>query len=150
MKTMEERLLDNISAVNAVNSIAFVVLAESGQIDNVTAGEHSAMFEEWKPSIHYMVGHLRRHGEGENEKLYRCIKEHDSQSDWTPDVANSLWVVASDPAEEYPDWSQPIGDFDAYHIGDKVTYDGKKWVCVAVDGAGNNTWPPGVYGWEAV
>lgn len=63
--------------------------------------------------------------------------------DWAPDVAVSLWVSISDPAEEWPEWSQPVGAHDAYQTGDKVTYNGKHWISTA----DNNVWQPGVYGW---
>ena len=78
--------------------------------------------------------------------LYKCVQEHTSQADWTPDVAVSLWSKTSDPAEEYPEWSQPIGSHDAYNTGDKVTYNKKHWISTC----DNNVWQPGVYGWNEV
>ena len=125
-----------------VNSIAFVTLAEAGSIDDVTAGEHIDAFAPWAVSVAYTVGQLRKYG----EKLYRCITAHTSQADWTPDAAVSLWSVASDPAKEYPSWSQPMGAHDAYSAGDKVTHSDKKWTS-DLDG---NVWEPGVYGWTEV
>lgn len=128
-----------VDDVNVTQSIAFVTLAEAGQIDDVTAGEHAELFEEWNYPIAYKVGQLRQH----KGKLYKCISEHTSQEDWTPDTAVSLWVATSDPAEEYPEWSQPVGAHDAYNIGDKVAFNDKHWVS-DVDG---NVWRPDVYGW---
>lgn len=125
-----------------VNSIAFVTLAEAGSIDDVTAGEHIDAFAPWAVSVAYTVGQLRKYG----GKLYRCITAHTSQADWTPDAAVSLWSVASDPAEEYPSWSHPMGAHDAYSAGDKVTHSDKKWTS-DLDG---NVWEPGVYGWTEV
>ena len=122
-----------------ITSIAFVVLAEKGDIDGGTAGEHAELFEEWAVGIAYAVGALRNY-EG---KLYKCVQAHTSQADWTPDVVPALWALAADPAEEWPEWSQPIGAGDAYMAGDKVTYEGKHWIS-DVD---NNVWAPGVYGW---
>lgn len=77
-------------------------------------------------------------------KLYKCLQVHTSQEGWTPDAAPSLWVAISDPAEEWPAWSQPIGAQDAYPLGAKVSHGEKHWLS-AVD---NNVWEPGVYGWE--
>ena len=37
-------------------AIAFVVLAENGQIDAVTAAEQSTLFAEWVPGVNYAVG----------------------------------------------------------------------------------------------
>lgn len=123
-------------------AIAFVVLAENGQIDAVTAAEQSTLFAEWVPGVNYVVGNLRRYG----GTLYRCVQEHTSQEGWEPDKAASLWAVTSDPAEEWPAWSQPVGAHDAYSAGAKVNHKGKHWTST-VDG---NVWEPGVYGWDEV
>ena len=125
-----------------VNSIAFVTLAESGSIDTVTAEEHMELFAPWVYPADYKIGNLRRY----NGRLYKCIGDHTSQADWAPDVAVSLWVPTSDPAEEYPAWSQPVGAHDAYNTGDKVSHNGKHWTS-DVD---SNVWEPGVYGWTEV
>ena len=57
--------------------------------------------------------------------------------------AASLWSITSDPAEEWPEWSQPLGAHDAYAAGAKVSHNGKHWTS-DLDG---NVWEPGVYGW---
>ena len=123
----------------AVNSIAFVTLAEAGSIDTVTAEEHMELFAPWAYPVDYKIGNLRRY----NGRLYKCIGDHTSQADWTPDVAVSLWSTASDPSVKFPDWSQPVGAHDAYMHGDKVAHADKHWIS-DVD---NNVWEPGVYGW---
>ena len=110
-----------------VNSVAFVTLAEAGSIDE---------------GVEYTVGQIRRYG----DKLYRCVQAHKSQADWTPDVAVSLWTNIADPAEEWPEWSQPVGAHDAYQSGDKVTCDGTHWQSTL----DNNVWRPGVAGWDEV
>ena len=50
--------------------------------------------------------------------------------------------------EEYPEYVQPTGAHDAYNTGDKITYNGKKYVC-KMDGC---VWDPDTYpaGWEEV
>lgn len=120
-------------------AIAFVVLAEAGTIDAVTASEQSMLFAEWVPGVNYNVGQLRRYG----GTLYRCVQAHTSQTGWEPDAAASLWAVTSDPADEWPTWSQPVGSHDAYSAGAQVSHNGKHWIS-DVDG---NVWEPGVYGW---
>lgn len=54
----------------------------------------------------------------------------------------------TEPVEEYPEYVQPTGAHDAYKIGDKITYNGKKYVC-KLD---NCVWTPDDYpaGWEEV
>ena len=131
------------AAAQSAAAIVFVALAEAGEtFDDITLGEHSALFEAWAVAASYTKGQVRLY----KDKLYRCLQNHTSQDDWTPDAAVSLWVSVSDPAEEWPAWGQPIGAQDAYAEGDKVTHGGKRWasVCSA------NVWEPGVYGWEEV
>lgn len=54
----------------------------------------------------------------------------------------------AEPVEEYPEYVQPTGAHDAYNTGDKITYNGKKYVC-KMDGC---VWNPDTYpaGWEEV
>ena len=120
--------------------IMFVTLAEGGQIDHATAAEHTELFAPWACPVSYAVGQIRQHG----GKLYKCLQAHTSQEGWTPDAAPSLWVAISDPAEEWPAWSQPIGAQDAYPLGARVSHKEKRWISTA----DNNVWEPGVYGWE--
>lgn len=126
----------------SVQSILFVSAAESGAVDDVTAGEHAELFAEWNYPIAYTAGNIRRY----SGMLYRCLQNHTSQADWTPDTANSLWKATADPAEEWPAWSQPQGAHDAYAAGDKVSHSDKRWTS-DVD---SNVWEPGVYGWTEV
>lgn len=53
-----------------------------------------------------------------------------------------------EPVEEYPEYKQPAGAHDAYNTGDKITYNGKKYIC-KMDGC---VWTPDAYpaGWEEV
>lgn len=53
-----------------------------------------------------------------------------------------------EPEEEYPEYVQPTGTHNAYNTGDKITYNGKKYVC-KMDGC---VWNPDTYpqGWEEV
>lgn len=43
--------------------------------------------------------------------------------------------------EEYPEYKEPTGAHDAYKTGDKITYNGKKYIC-KIDGC---VWSPDVY-----
>lgn len=138
VKALSEKRAYQQQRENAA-AIAFVVLAESGQVDTVTASEQAALFAEWQPGIDYAVGHLRRY----DGILYRCVQAHKSQEGWEPAAAASLWSATSDPTEEWPEWSQPIGAHDAYDAGAKVSHADKHWIS-ATDG---NVWEPGVYGW---
>ena len=54
----------------------------------------------------------------------------------------------TEPVEEYPEYKQPQGAHDSYNTGDKITYNGKKYIC-KMDSC---VWSPDVYpsAWEEV
>ena len=132
-----------IGKANEAGSIMFVTMAEGGQIDAASAAEHAELFAPWAYPINYKVGNIRRYGGA----LFKCVQDHTSQADWSPDTASSLWAITADPAEEWPAWSQPIGAHDAYSAGAKVSHQEKHWISDQ-DG---NVWEPGTFGWtEAV
>ena len=95
------------------------------------------LFPAWELKA-YVVGDRVRY----SGKLYKCVQAHTSQADWTPEATPALWVVVN--IEEYPEWVQPTGAHDAYNTGDKVSYNGKHYVCT-ID---SNTYAPDVYGWK--
>lgn len=51
-----------------------------------------------------------------------------------------------EPGDKWPEYKQPTGAHDAYHVGDKITYNGKHYTCI-YDGC---VWPPDIYprGWQ--
>lgn len=63
-------------------------------------------------------------------------------------LGGKLENPVEEPVEEYPEFVQPTGAHDAYNIGDKVTYNGKKYIC-QINGC---VWAPDVYpqGWQEV
>lgn len=91
---------------------------------------------------------------------------------------DSLWSIIqtfnrttfNQPPETYPalcrrvrnpyalePWRQPIDQYDAYKLvnpftgnPDRCTYNGQTWEVTQADGAGNNLWQPGVFGWQVV
>lgn len=98
------------------------------------------LYPAWKPGTAYEVDERIRYG----ATLYRCVQAHTSQADWTPDKTPALWTVVS--LDEWPEWKQPTGAHDAYMKGDKVSHNGKHWVC-DMDYC---TYEPGVYGWTTM
>jgi hypothetical protein len=72
------------------------------------------------------------------------------------DTYPALVRVARIPGE-ITAWVQPLDANDAYRPinrftgqPDQVTHLGQTWTCAQGDGAGNNTWQPGVFGWTAI
>lgn len=96
------------------------------------------LYPAWQTGTAYAINDRIRH----NSILYRCVQSHTSQADWTPDVTPALWTVVS--LDEWPEWVQPTGAQDAYRVGDKVSHNGKHWICTL----DYNTYEPGVYGWD--
>lgn len=105
-----------------------------------TALDAMALYPKWETGKAYAVDNRIRHG----EFLYKCVQAHTSQADWTPDATPALWVRVS--LEEWPEWVQPTGAHDAYNTGDKVTYNGNRYVS-RIDA---NVYSPEAYpaGWE--
>ena len=97
-------------------------------------------FARWQEGVAYKVNDRIRY----NEKLYKCVQAHTSQSDWMPTATPALWVAIS--LEKYPEWVQPTGAHDAYAKGAKVSHNNKHWVST-LDA---NVWEPGVSGWDEV
>lgn len=63
-------------------------------------------------------------------------------------LKNGGSVPEEDVTEEYPEYVQPTGAHDAYKIGDKMTFKGKKYEST-IDG---NVWTPEVNprGWKLI
>lgn len=100
------------------------------------------LFPAWGPDRDYTQNERVRYA----GQLYRLIPEtHRSQADWPPALVPAIWARVDDPAEEWPQWRQPLGAEDAYPAGAKVSWQGKHWINTHGDG---NIWAPGVYGWE--
>ena len=109
-------------------------------VDDSTAIEHPEAFPVWKSEVDYIAGDRVRY----QDALFKVLQNHRSQSDWTPDIAVSLFVRIDEPSIEWPEWVQPLGAQDAYPLGAKVSHNNKHWIST-VD---NNVWEPSVYGWE--
>ena len=97
----------------------------------------------WKADTAYAADLRLRY----EDKLYRVVQAHTSQSDWTPDKTPALYTEVAMPGV-IPVWKQPTGVQDSYMTGDKVHYPGENdpvYVCT-ID---YNVYAPDVYGWQA-
>lgn len=82
----------------------------------------------------------------QNGVLYKCLQEHTSQSDWTPESAPSLWTKVLIPdSSVVPEWEQP-GSTNGYSVGDRVIHNDVVWESQAE----NNVWEPGTIGTESL
>ena len=127
-----------------VRSFIDAVIKMRGFVTDEQAVEVQAIYPDWKSDVDYVVGERVLY----NDILYKVLIAHKSQSDWTPDVAVSLFakVLIVDP-NVIPEWEQP-NSTNPYMTGDKVIYNGVTYESL-ID---NNTWSPEAYpaGWKAV
>ena len=123
---------------------AMITLArmQAKALSDTDALEVTALFPVWEAGTAYQEGDRFTYG----DNFYKVLQDHTSEEQWKPGEAPSLYVLVSDPAVEWPEWREPTGAHDAYNTGDKVTYNGKRYVS-KIDG---NTTVPGTDGryWE--
>ena len=108
--------------LNGAREVRAAMDAAGAQLDDAAALDAMAIYPAWEIGAAYAVNDRRRYG----ACLYKCVQAHTSQADWAPDATPALWVKVS--VEEWPEWVQPTGANDAYNTGDKVTYNGKRYV----------------------
>lgn len=94
----------------------------------------------------------------ERESLYALARQHARpQYNYDTEI-EAIWAAirelqqaqeggGTEPTDEWPEYVQPTGAHDAYQVGDKVTFNGKRYVCKLA----NCVWSPDAYpaGWEA-
>ena len=126
--------------LNGAREVRAAMDAAGAQLDDAAALDAMAIYPVWEIGAAYAVNDRIRYG----VNLYKCVQAHTSQADWIPDVTPALWVKVS--VEEWPEFVQPTGAHDAYNTGDKVTYNGKRYVSL-IDA---NVYSPDAYpaGWE--
>jgi len=88
--------------------------------------------------------------------LWWVIQTYDTAIYPDPALIPALIRQAKIPGEALP-WVQPLDQYDAYKLlnpftgtGDLCSHNGNDWQVSQGDGAGNNVWEPGVFGWTQV
>lgn len=146
-KTSQKDLLDIIGEKATTKRELTTFMSEIKDLCQAIPDElaivHKSLFDTWKANREYVTNERVLY----NDILYKVLQGHISQSDWTPDVASSLFakILTDEATNKILEWAQPDST-NPYMIGDKVNYDSQIWVSI-VD---NNVWEPGVYGWEIV
>ena len=111
---------------------AIVTLRESATDEQALAAQ--ALYPAWRKGCAYAAGERVLHG----GVLYKVLQGHDSQADWTPDAAPSLFAQVLIPdSSVIPEWVQP-DSANGYSAGDKVAHNGAIWVSL-ID---SNVWEP--------
>ena len=122
---------------------AVIAEAMSKEEDSVVL-DNRTLLPEWEPGVQYTIDKKLIY----NDIVYKVLQSHTSQSDWTPDVAVSLFARVLIPDEDViPDWEQPDST-NPYMTGDKVRYNGHVYESL-ID---NNIWSPEAYpaGWKLI
>ena len=94
-----------------------------------TATDEQAMkmaplYPEWKEGESYTQDQRIRFGDG---GFCKVLKGH--TADKSPEEAPNLYEILSDPKSEFPEYKQPETAKDVYLKGDKVTFNGTKYLC---------------------
>lgn len=125
-----------------IEAVKRMLASDAENLTDEEALEVAALYPTWasKDGESVIVGERLWY----DGKLYKVIQAHTVQSDWTPDVAVSLFTEVS--IVEWPEFVQPTGAHDAYMIGDKVTFNGQHYTSI-ID---NNVYSPAAYpaGWR--
>lgn len=119
----EERARKQAQAM--LDKLSYKTVLDSATDDQ--ALDMRPLYPEWQTGIEYTKGKYLQY----DSILYRVLQDHTSQADWTPDKAVSLYVNVADPQDPYPPYKAPTGAHDAYMNGQGVTFEGKRYTCLA-------------------
>lgn len=147
IKTEDELAIENL-AIKAEDAAEFrsTVNEIIGTLTDEQAIAAPVLFPVWQADVAYKAGDRVRY-EG---KLYKVLQDHNSQLDWEPISAPSLFASLLTDEEEPENilpWVQPDST-NAYSIGDKVLFEGATYESL-ID---NNVWSPADYpaGWNLI
>lgn len=95
---------------------------------------------------------LARAGAKPEDSLASVAERISALEEWRTEVDAKLAELSGggedpdpeEPVDEWPEFIQPTGAHDAYHAGDKVTWQGGRYVCTAPEGVAC-VWDPGTY-----
>lgn len=137
IKNKNFELKDILYKINKMYIESAITEEEKAQLDEL-ARENAVAENSYEP--------LQEQIDNANARIDKLeARIEDLENKETGEVTEPEKPVETD---EYPEYKQPTGAHDAYHIGDKITYNGKKYIC-KMNGC---VWAPDVYpaGWEEV
>lgn len=90
------------------------------------------------------AGKIYRYSNAETSKLIIAVQSHNRMT-YPLEETPALFMGVREP---FDNWVQPLGSFDVYNKGDKVTFEGKRYESTIA----NNVWSPTGYphGWKLV
>jgi len=141
----------------AVAAIDGVIINQGEDPAQTTTDAASAAGATWGQDALPLTGTVTPglYVDGDNV-LWWVIQPYDTAIYPDPTVIPALIRQAKIPGETLP-WVQPIDQYDAYKLvnaftgePDQCTHNGSTWQVTQADGAGNNVWEPGVFGWTVI
>jgi len=145
---------DFIAALKALPDVTVSEIEGTPQ-DRVAAAV-AGVSGEWGGDAPELTGSVTPGLYRREEELWWVIQPYDTNVWPDPTIIPALIRRARVPGEVAP-WVQPLDQFDAYKLvnpftgePDMVTHDGQTWQVSQADGAGNNVWAPGAFGWVVV
>lgn len=72
------------------------------------------------------------------------VQKISALKDAVEELGTSVVMPEPEPGEEWPQFVQPQGAHDAYYNGDKVTFEGAHYICIAPEGTAC-VWSPAAY-----
>lgn len=91
------------------------------------------------------------------DELWWCIQTFNRTTFSAPPATYPALIRRARVPGAIKPWVQPIDQFDAYKLvnpftglPDQATHNGQTWRVSQADGAGNNVWAPGAFGWVVV
>lgn len=147
---IQEEILQQVQSQQA-EALQFIqqskLLSEIQEYEDEDALQNQAAYPFWESGIYVELGQKYQYFNADNEmKLYKCIQAHTTQENWKPKDTPALWVEVA-PDGVIPVWKQPLGQHDAYRIGDLVHFPTKNdpiYLCTH----DYNVYAPDVFGWE--
>ncbi len=141
----------------AVAAIDGVIINQGEDPAQTTTDAASAAGATWGQDALPLTGTVTPglYVDGDNV-LWWVIQPYNTATYPDPTVIPALIRQAKIPGETLP-WVQPIDQYDAYKLvnaftgePDQCTHNGSTWQVTQADGAGNNVWEPGVFGWTVI
>lgn len=142
------------AAVAALPGVTIQQGTDPASITTLVAETSGATWgQDAKPLVGNVTPGLYRDAEN---VLWWVIQSYDTAIWPDPLLIPALIRLVKVPGTVGP-WQQPLDQYDAYKLmnpftgqPDQCLHNGDQWQVVQADGAGNNIWEPGVFGWEVV
>lgn len=135
---------DEPDTYNIMQAVKTMLQEDVNDLSDEDALAVASLFPTW----HSLIGQQVTTGERiwDDGKLWKVLQPHTVSQEWRPAEAVSLYVEVS--IAEWPEYRQPTGAHDAYNTGDKVTFEGRHYIC-KMD---STTFSPAEYpaAWELV